>query len=74
MNVIVYERFWKTLERSGITTYSLVKVHNVSKATLNRLRHNRPLTTTTLNDICRILGCRIEDIMEYVTSEEDQRL
>ena len=74
MNVIVYDKFWETLERSGITTYSLVKNHHISKATLNRLRHNKPLTTTTLNDICRILGCRIEDIMEYVTSEEDQRL
>ena len=74
MNVIVYDKFWETLERSGITTYSLVKNHHISKATLNRLRHNKPLTTPTLSDICRILGCRIEDIMEYVTSEEDQRL
>lgn len=74
MNVIIYDKFWKTLERSGITTYSLVKNYHVSKATLYRLRHNKPLTTTSLNDLCRILECRIEDVMEYISSEEDQRL
>ena len=28
----------------------------------------------TLNDLCRILQCRIEDIVEYIPSEEDQVL
>lgn len=72
--VIIYERFWKTLRASGHTTYSLIKDHHISSSTIDKLRKNKPLTTTTINDICRILGCRIEDIMEYVPSEDDQEL
>ncbi|MBQ4088724.1 MAG: helix-turn-helix transcriptional regulator [Clostridia bacterium] len=69
--MIVYERFWKTLKNSGQTTYSLIKDHHISSSTIDKLRRNKPITTTTINDICRILGCRIEEIMEYVPSEDD---
>lgn len=72
--MIVYDRFWKTLDRSGYTTYTLIKKFHISNSTIDRLRNNKPLTTTSLNDLCRILECRIEDIMEYVPSEEDQLL
>lgn len=34
---------------------------------------NKPLTTTTLNDLCRILNCRLEEIAQYIPSDEDQR-
>ena len=40
--------------------------------TIDKLRHNKSLTTTTLNDLCRILGCQLEDIACYIPSEDDQ--
>jgi len=72
--LIVYERFWHTLKRSGCSTYTLIKEHRISSSTIDKLRKNKPLNTTTLNDLCRILGCRVEDIMEYVPSDDDQAL
>ena len=72
--MILYRRFWATLRRSGESTYSLIKKHHISSSTIDKLRKNKPVTTTTLNDLCRILHCRLEDIAEYVPSEEDQPL
>lgn len=72
--MIVYERFWNTLRQSVHTTYTLINQHHISSSTIDKLRRNRPLTTTTLNDLCRILECRIEDIMEYIPSDDDQPL
>lgn len=72
--MIQYTSFWKTLENSEETTYTLIKNHRISSSTLDKLRKNRPLNTTTVNDLCRILNCRVEDIMEYVPSEDDQPL
>ena len=72
--MILYRRFWATLRRSGESTYSLIKKHHISSSTIDKLRKNKPATTTTLNDLCRILHCRLEDIAEYVPSEEDQPL
>lgn len=72
--MIIYDRFWATLKTSAQSTYTLVKDHRISSSTLDKLRKNKPLNTTTINDLCIILNCRVEDIMEYVPSDEDQRL
>lgn len=72
--MIIYSRFWNTLRASGESTYTLINRHRISSSTIDKLRKNKPITTTTLNDLCRILHCQPEDILEYVPSEEDQLL
>lgn len=72
--MIVYDRFWATLKKSSQSTYTLIKDHRISSSTIDKLRKNKPLNTTTINDLCIILECRVEDIMEYVQSDDDQRL
>ena len=72
--MISYAAFWNTLKRSGESTYSLIKDHNISSSTIDKLRNNKPLNTTTINDLCRILGCQVQDIMEYIPSSDDQIL
>lgn len=72
--MIVYNPFWETLKESDETTYTLINKYNISSAILDKLRKNKPMNTTTLNDLCRILNCRLEDIAEYVPSDSDQEL
>ena len=72
--MIVYEPFWDTLATSRESTYTLIHRHRISSSTIDKLRKNKPVTTTTLNDLCRILGCDIENIVRYVPSEQDQPL
>ena len=72
--MIEYTKFWILLEASGESTYTLIHKYRVSSSTIHKLRHNKPLTTTTLNDLCRILKCNIGDICDYVPSESDQAL
>ena len=72
--MIDYSPFWKTLKASTESTYTLINEHHISSSTLDKLRKNKPLNTTTINDLCRILNCRIEDIFVYVPSDDDQVL
>ena len=72
--MIEYSAFWNTLRNSDETTYTLINKHHISSATIDKLRKNKPLNTTTLNDLCRILNCDISDICCYVPSEDDQML
>ena len=72
--MISYAVFWNTLQESSESTYSLIKDHHISSSTIDKLRNNKPLNTTTINDRCRILNCRVQDVMEYVPSDEDQIL
>ena len=64
--MITYEPFYRTLKEKNITTYKLITQYNVSRSLIDRLKHNKPVTTVTLNDLCKILSCRIEDIVEYI--------
>ena len=62
------------LRSSGESTYTRIKNHHISSSTIDKLRKNKPITTTTINDLCRIFGCNVENIMTYVVSDQDQIL
>ena len=64
--MISYEPFYKTLKEKNISTYKLINQYGISRSLLDRLKHNKPLTTVTIDDLCRILGCRIEEIAVYI--------
>ena len=64
--MISYEPFYKTLKEKGITTYKLIKDYNISRSLLDRLKHNKPITTVTIDDLCKILSCNVEDILLFV--------
>ena len=72
--MIDYRPFWTTLKTSSESTYTLINRHHISSSTIDKLRKNKPLNTTTINDLCRILNCTVGEIMEYVPSAEDQVL
>lgn len=63
--MISYEPFWRTLKEKGETTYSLIFKHNISSATIDRMKKGMGITTAKIDDFCRILNCRVEDIIEY---------
>jgi len=72
--MIDYSPFWKTLAQSEENWYTLTNKHHMSNSTLHRLKHNKDISTKTLNDLCRILNCRVENIVEYIPSDDDQKL
>lgn len=72
--MIDYSPFWETLENSTENWYTLTNKHHLSNSTLHRLKHNKDVSTKTLNDLCRILNCKLENIAQYVPSDNDQQL
>ena len=69
--MISYAPLYKTMKEKGVTTYRLIKEYNVSRSLIDRLKHDKPISTVTLNDLCRILHCRVEDVLLYTPDEED---
>ncbi len=64
--MISYEPLYETMKKKGITTYKLINEYGISRSLLDQLKHNKPITTVTLNDLCKILTCRVEDILIYI--------
>ena len=63
--MIVFDRLWITMKKQGVSQYKLIKEFKVSTGQLDRLRKNENVNSYTLNQLCKILNCRLEDIAEY---------
>lgn len=70
--MISYDRLWETMRRKNITQYALIHFHGVSPAQITRLKRNESVSTHTIAVFCRILSCRVEDIMEYIPDNENE--
>lgn len=68
--MISYEPFYRTLKDKKISTYKLINQYGISRSLIDRLKHNKPISTVTINDLCKILSCKIEDIAVFKPDEE----
>ena len=56
--MIKYDKLWLTMQERGITKYTLHKEYHFSKSLIHRLQN-------TINTLCNILDCKIEDIATH---------
>lgn len=63
--MITYDKLWTTMKEKQITQYRLIKYYGVSAGQIGRLKKNQHISTHTLDTLCHILDCRVEDIVEY---------
>lgn len=68
--MITYKPLWETMKKNGVSTYTLINKHNISSSTIHRLRHDQGVTTQLIDDLCRILDCKVEDVIEYIPDEK----
>ena len=64
-HIIVFDRLWETMREKNISQYKLIRDYKISTGQLDRLRKNGNISTYTLNQLCEILDCNLEDIAEY---------
>lgn len=69
--MITYDPLWTTMQNRKITKYQLIYHWGLSSNTLRRMSHNEPISSTTLNELCLILNCTVQDIMSFVPTEEE---
>ena len=67
--MIHYAPLWETMAEQKVTTYTLRFKHGMSHATVQRLQADMSVSTHTLNKLCTILNCHLEDVAEYVPDE-----
>jgi len=63
--MIKYDRLWQTMKEKGITQYDLYTTYHINRSQLDRLRHNKNVEVYTIDRLCNILHCQVEDIMEH---------
>lgn len=64
--MISYAPLWNTLKEKNITQYQLINTYKISAGQLSRLRANTHVSTHTLERLCEILDCNLEDVATYI--------
>lgn len=62
------------MKKKNISQYHLIKYCKVSAGQIGRLKKNNFVSTHTIDMLCKILDCKVEEIMEYrVDIAEDSK-
>ncbi|MBR5272209.1 MAG: helix-turn-helix transcriptional regulator [Clostridia bacterium] len=64
--MIVFDKLWVTMKNKGVSTYMLREKCGIDSKTIRRLKANENVETKTLDKLCSVLECRIEDIAEFI--------
>lgn len=64
--MISYKPFWDMLAERGISTYALENKYNIGRSLIDKLKHDKGLTTATIDRLCETFECQVNDIMIYV--------
>lgn len=64
--MITFAPLWETMKKRNISQYKLIKEYGFSSGQLDRLRKDGNVNTYTINMLCTILQCNVEDIIAYV--------
>ena len=67
--MIVYDKLWNTMKEKGVTTYALIEKHKIASKTIYNLKHDKHITTATLETLCSILECTPNDILTFANTE-----
>jgi len=63
--VLDYSPMWDTMQRKGISQYSLLKA-GIDNKTLDAIKKGKNLTLLTLEKICDILDCTPNEVVRFI--------
>ena len=63
--MISYKPFYETLFKKGLTEYYLIYKQGFSANTLHRIKKGEAISTKTLDALCFVLDCKVEDIIKF---------
>ena len=67
--MISYRPLWETLNKRDMSTYYLIYKQGLSANTIYRMKQGKAVTTNTINELCSILSCRVDEVIEFLEDE-----
>ena len=67
--MISFEPLFKTMKVKGISSYRLGKM-GFPLSNYYAMKRGENISTHTLNTLCKLLQCKVEDVLEYIEDEK----
>lgn len=68
--MISYAPLWETMKKQGVTTYTLQVKAGISSSTIRRMKAGQSVSTNSLDALCTLLNCPLEDVAIYLPDKE----
>jgi len=68
--MISYEPLWEMMKKKNISTYTLREKGNISSSTVRRLKSGESVSTNTIDALCKLLDCSVEDIIIHKDNKQ----
>lgn len=65
-----YDNLWKVLENKNMSKEDLKRATGMSSATIAKLSKNENINMKSLEKICEVLECEVEDVIQFVPVEK----
>ena len=66
--MISYRPFFQTMKDKNISTYKLFNA-GFQSATYYSMKKGNSISTNTIDKLCKILNCSVDEIIEYIPDE-----
>lgn len=67
--MMTYEPFWRMMDERRISTYSLEFDYGFNKAFIHRLKHNKNMNLSSIDYICDVFCCPVEDVVVHIRKD-----
>ncbi len=67
--MVEYSGLWEVMRKKNVTQYRLIKYYGISAGQISRLKKNMHVSTHTLETLCNILRCPVEEIVKITLDE-----
>lgn len=71
---VVYDKLFSLMEHQSMTNTTLMQRANISGNIISRLRHNEYVSLETIENICRVFNCQVNDILELQLNDRQENL
>lgn len=68
--MVNYDVLWETMKKKNISQYQLINKYKISRGLIYRLKKNESVTTNTIDMLCDILDCNVEDVMTCIREKK----
>ena len=68
---VSYKKLWKLLIDRDMSKKQLEIKARLSSSTIAKMNKSNSVTINTLERICKVLNCGIEDVVEFVPDENE---
>ena len=68
---VSYKKLWHILLDRDMKKYDLAELAGLSPYTIKKMGRDEAVSTEVVGKICRALECNLDDVVEYIPTEEN---